>query len=190
MLPAPARARYRPARPGAGLWTGPCPRWGSSSAGRAPRSQRGGRGFESLLLHQPPSRQRRRDSVPFPPRHAGANPFCSTTLYLVVMWALVNSSDLPRREPNNCGTPPRRPSQATRLAGPDRLLAVCASAAALLWSRTTCQEVPAAGVAGSGAYLRNVSPLDEPRQTGTSGAGRATDIAGDLRSGVALSVSQ
>src|ERR1700680_4411136 len=26
--------------------------WGSSSAGRAPRSQRGGRGFESLLLHQ------------------------------------------------------------------------------------------------------------------------------------------
>src|SRR5690606_42134081 len=26
------------------------PRWGSSSAGRAPRSQRGGRGFESLLL--------------------------------------------------------------------------------------------------------------------------------------------
>ena len=27
------------------------PRWGSSSAGRAPRSQRGGRGFKSLLLH-------------------------------------------------------------------------------------------------------------------------------------------
>jgi hypothetical protein len=27
-------------------------RWGSSSAGRAPRSQRGGRGFKSLLLHQ------------------------------------------------------------------------------------------------------------------------------------------
>ena len=30
--------------------------WGSSSAGRAPRSQRGGRGFESLLLHQIPAR--------------------------------------------------------------------------------------------------------------------------------------
>src|SRR5512146_2347813 len=27
------------------------PRWGSSSVGRAPRSQRGGRGFKSLLLH-------------------------------------------------------------------------------------------------------------------------------------------
>ena len=26
--------------------------WGCSSAGRAPRSQRGGRGFESLHLHQ------------------------------------------------------------------------------------------------------------------------------------------
>src|SRR5688572_22281024 len=27
--------------------------WGSSSDGRAPRSQRGGRGFDSLLLHHP-----------------------------------------------------------------------------------------------------------------------------------------
>src|SRR6266480_601013 len=29
-----------------------CCSWASSSAGRAPRSQRGGRGFESLLVHQ------------------------------------------------------------------------------------------------------------------------------------------
>ena len=29
----------------------PARRWGSSSAGRAPRSQRGGRGFNPLLLH-------------------------------------------------------------------------------------------------------------------------------------------
>ena len=29
-----------------------CYSWASSSAGRAPRSQRGGRGFESLLVHQ------------------------------------------------------------------------------------------------------------------------------------------
>src|SRR6185295_6706770 len=35
----PPRLQYRPPTP-----------WGSSSAGRAPRSQRGGRGFESLLL--------------------------------------------------------------------------------------------------------------------------------------------
>ena len=28
--------------------------WGSSSAGRAPRSQCGGRGFDPLLLHQSP----------------------------------------------------------------------------------------------------------------------------------------
>ncbi len=30
-------------------------RWAASSAGRAPRSQRGGRGFEPLAVHQPPS---------------------------------------------------------------------------------------------------------------------------------------
>src|SRR5260370_38661450 len=29
-----------------------CCSWASSSAGRAPRSHRGGRGFESLLVHQ------------------------------------------------------------------------------------------------------------------------------------------
>src|ERR1700730_1499605 len=40
-------------------WQGPrrllkfgCCSWASSSAGRAPRSQRGGRGFESPLVHQ------------------------------------------------------------------------------------------------------------------------------------------
>src|SRR5580704_11974999 len=32
--------------------TTPNETWASSSAGRAPRSQRGGRGFESLLVHQ------------------------------------------------------------------------------------------------------------------------------------------
>src|SRR6266850_1201990 len=32
-----------------------CCSWASSSAGRAPRSQRGGRGFESPLVHQTPS---------------------------------------------------------------------------------------------------------------------------------------
>ena len=31
--------------------------WAVSSAGRAPRSQRGGRGFESLTVHQNPSRR-------------------------------------------------------------------------------------------------------------------------------------
>ena len=41
---SPRRLQYRPPAP-----------WGSSSAGRAPRSQRGGRGFESLLLHHLPS---------------------------------------------------------------------------------------------------------------------------------------
>ena len=39
-----------PRRPPGVQYRPPAP-WGSSSAGRAPRSQRGGRGFESLLLH-------------------------------------------------------------------------------------------------------------------------------------------
>ena len=33
------------------VWLMLCYEWGTSSAGRASRSQRGGRGFESLVLH-------------------------------------------------------------------------------------------------------------------------------------------
>ncbi len=44
------KARPCPRRPRCVQYRPPAP-WGSSSAGRAPRSQRGGRGFESLLLH-------------------------------------------------------------------------------------------------------------------------------------------
>jgi hypothetical protein len=56
---------------GSGPFAGACARlpslaWGCSSAGRAPRSHRGGQGFESPHLHQPPA--------PLPIRGCAARP--------------------------------------------------------------------------------------------------------------------
>ncbi len=54
--PGPARRRVRAILPGASTRASQGAPWGCSSAGRAPRSHRGGQGFESPHLHQSSSR--------------------------------------------------------------------------------------------------------------------------------------